>query len=273
MIQAALTLLALSAGAAEPRKLRFEKAVVVIFENTGFKDAVKQPFFAAFAKRGALLTDYHGVAHPSQPNYVALVAGSPRGVKDDARYDLPGRSLADLLEAKGLDWKQYAEDYPGSCSLRPRFRRYARKHAPLISFVSIQKDLARCARAVEARQFFVDLSSRTLPAFSLFVPDLSDDGHDTGVAFADKWFSKKFGALLEKWPNDTLLVATFDESESYEDTNQVYTAFFGDMVKPGAADDARYDHYSLLRTLEDNWELGDLGGNDAKAKAVAGVWR
>ncbi len=259
--------------AAAPPAPRFAKIVIVIFENADFKDAVKQPFFASLAERGALLTDYHAVGHPSLPNYIALVSGGTQGVKDDGVHDLDARSVVDLLEAKGKSWKLYAEGYPGGCFLRPRSRRYARKHVPLLSFTNVQKDAERCARVVDARDFFVDLSSGALPDYSLFVPDLRDDGHDTGVAYADTWFKTNFGPVLKKWPARVLLVATFDEDSNSGGTNQIYTALYGGMVKTGARVDERYSHYSLLRTVEDEWKLGDLGGDDAQAEPIAGVWK
>lgn len=264
---------ALAARAAEPVKPRFEKVVVVVFENTDYQDAIKQPFFAAFAGRGALLTDYHAVSHPSEPNYVALVSGDTHGIKDDEVYDLDARSVADLIESAGRSWKQYSESYPGKCSMKPRIGRYARKHAPFTSFKPIQTSPARCARLTGGEAFFADLDSRSLPDYSFFVPNLDDDGHDTGVAYADKWFARKFAPLLARWPKGVLLVATFDEDSNSGGTNRVYTALFGDMIKPGARVDERYTHYSLLRTIEREWKLGDLGRNDAKAAPISGVWK
>ena len=57
---------------------------------------------------------------------------------------------------------------------------------------------------------------------------------------------------------NTLVVVTFDESLS-DDNNHIYTVFLGDMVRPGARVDGCYDHYDLLRTIEENFGLGTLG--------------
>src|SRR5689334_931672 len=62
--------------------------IVVVLENTDYKDAIKQDFLADFAHTGALLTDSHGVIHPSQPNYIALASGSTHGVQNDHNVDL-----------------------------------------------------------------------------------------------------------------------------------------------------------------------------------------
>jgi hypothetical protein len=62
----------------------------------------------------------------------------------------------------------------------------------------------------------------------------------------------------------TLIVLTFDESIPYGENN-IYTVLLGDMVNQGTVEGGRYNHYSLLRTIEENFQLGTLGRNDAKA--------
>ena len=70
---------------------------------------------------------------------------------------------------------------------------------------------------------------------------------------------------------DLAMVMTYDESETYSAPNHVYAALIGDALKPvpGGNEDATvYNHYSLMRTVEDNWELGSLGRNDTGATAI-----
>jgi hypothetical protein len=45
------------------------------------------------------------VAHPSQPNYLALTAGHPYGVDSDATVSLDMAPLGDLLEVKVRTWR------------------------------------------------------------------------------------------------------------------------------------------------------------------------
>src|SRR5262249_29701624 len=118
----------------------FRKIMVVVLENTDYDDAIEQPFLASLVKRGLLLTHFTAVAHPSQPNYIAMVAGSSFGVRSDGNVDLDQRHIGDLLEAKGLQWKVYAEGYPGGCFLGARAGSYVRKHVPFLSFKSVQND-------------------------------------------------------------------------------------------------------------------------------------
>ena len=103
---------------------------------------------------------------------------------------------------------------------------------------------------------------------------LDDDGHDTNVGTASTWLKN----FLENWfppatRAGTLIVITFDESEPPEKaSNHIYTVLLGDMVKKGAKIPERYDHYDMLRTIEDNFGLSQLSGGDAKAKVISGIW-
>lgn len=258
----------------------FRRVVIVMLENADYEDAVQQPFLKDFAARGALLTNYHGVAHPSQPNYVALTAGTRDGVSGDGNVTVDLRNIADLLDAKGKTWKAYAEGYPGNCFLGSSDGSYARKHVPFLSLRDVTSDAARCANVVDASAFAGDAARGALPDYSFFSPDLNDDGHDTDVATADRWLSSTFGTLLNdpSFMKGTLFVITFDEDDfllrdGVMVDNHIYAALGGDMVAPGATSDAAYDHYSLLRTVEDGLGVGTLGQNDAQATPIAGVWK
>lgn len=253
---------------------KFKKIMIVIFENTSYQEALSLPFFGSLAKGGALLSNYYAVAHPSQPNYVALISGSSDGVPGDGNVDLSRRHLGDLLEGRGLKWKVYAQGYPGNCYLGARAGKYARKHVPFLSFTNVSKDSKRCINIVEATDLDRDIREGTLPEFSLYIPDLRNDGHNTGAKFADHWFSSAFGGFLKDptFPKDLLIAVTFDEDD-HSDYNHIYTVLYGGPVIAGSVSKSRYTHYSLLRTVEDAFTLGALGENDGDAAAIAGVWR
>ena len=44
----------------------------------------KAPYENTLARRCGLATDYHGVTHPSLPNYLVATGGATFGVHDDA---------------------------------------------------------------------------------------------------------------------------------------------------------------------------------------------
>src|SRR4051812_24093593 len=79
-------LLSAAAGAAPGRVPRVDHVVVIVFENHERDSVIGNPLaptFTALAHRYAQATNYRAVAHPSLPNYLALVSGSTHGVKND----------------------------------------------------------------------------------------------------------------------------------------------------------------------------------------------
>lgn len=249
----------------------FKKVMIVVLENTNYDAAMKQPFLTELAKRGASLDNMTALTHPSQGNYVSMVAGDTFGIKDDKKIDLNDKNIADLLEAKGLTWKVYAENYPGNCFLGDSGD-YVRKHVPFISFQSISSNPARCKNIVNADQLDRDIKANALANYSLYVPNMKNDGHNTGIAFADKFMASRFGSLIQnhQFMDQMLLVVTFDESGSNKN-NQIYTVVLGDSVIAGARSNKAYTHYSILKTIEEAFALGTLNKNDAAASAISDV--
>ena len=256
------------------RVSHFKKVMIVIFENTDYNDTMHQSFFSQLASQGALLTNLYAETHPSQPNYIALISGSVQGSNSDELIDIDARHIGDLLEAKGKQWKVYAEKYPGNCFLGDRSKTYVRKHVPFVSFKNVQNNSERCKRIVSEAELAKDIQNGTLPDYSLYIPDLNNDGHDTGIEFADRWFSKTFGPLLSNraFMKDLLLISTFDESGIFGG-NRIYTSLYGDGVSPASTSNAGYSHYSILRTIEDELGLGTLGLEDSTAEPITGVWK
>lgn len=267
----ALLVAAQFASAANPAHGHFDRVLLIVLENQDYDDAVRDAYLRSLGKRGALLTGYHGLSHPSYNNYLALVGGRLFDVKGDEQQTLEGPTVADLLEARGLRWKAYAEGYPGRCFTGAFKGRYARKHVPFLSFRTIQSDPARCVRIVAASQFKRDVASP--PDYALYIPDQDNDGHDTGLAYASHWLKGFLEPLLADpaYMKGTLVVVTFDESRTGL-FNHIYTVLLGSMVRPGSRNDRRLDHFSLLSTIEFNLGLGNLAEGDRQAEPIEEVW-
>jgi hypothetical protein len=92
----ALTLTLCLAANAQPRK-SIKHVIVVVLENEDASRAEVQPYMKELAARGALLRNYHALTHPSQPNYIAMVAGSAFDVKDNRPVVLDVRHLGNLI--------------------------------------------------------------------------------------------------------------------------------------------------------------------------------
>jgi phospholipase C len=42
-----------------------------------------------------------------------MISGSTEGTKENDESNIDRKTIVDLLEAKGISWKTYQEDYPG----------------------------------------------------------------------------------------------------------------------------------------------------------------
>jgi phosphatidylinositol-3-phosphatase len=260
------------AEAAPPRVPDFQHVVVVVLENKSRGKVLGNhhaPGFNSFARRGAVLSRYRSVTHPSLPNYLALVSGSTHGIATNCtRCTVAGKSLADTLEARGLMWKTYAEGLPRPGWTGASRGRYAKKHVPFLYFRRVLSQPARRRRVVPLRQLSGDLAAHRLPDFSLVVPDLCHDMHDCSVATGDRWLRRFLPQLLNL--AGTAVFVTFDESDTADPG--IPGLALGRLVRPGSRFRQAMSHYGLLRTIEDGFGLPHLG-RSARAGPVTGIWR
>ena len=269
-----------AARAANGRVPHFGHIVVIAFENEEYGDVIgdrQAPTFNRLAHHQALLTRYCGVAHPSLPNYLALVSGSTHGVTDDCTdCTVHGPDLADSLAAKHRSWKTYAEGLPHAGFTGAEAGRYAEKHDPLVYFADVRHDPRRLARIVPLDQLDRDLAAHTLPDFSLVIPDLCHDIHDCSVATGDAWLKSFLPRLLSSPQlRDGVVFIVFDEADQGDRAGgggHTVALAVGPRVRPGSRATAPLTHYSLLRTIEDAWGLPRLG-RSASAPPITGIWR
>ena len=252
----------------------FKKVMIVVLENEDYHDAMGQPYMSKLAREGANLTHFFAETHPSLPNYIALTSGSSHGFDSNSTNIIDVSHVGDLLEAKGMTWKVYAEGFPGNCFTEAKKGNYVRKHLPFLSYRNVVNNPVRCNKIVEASQLQIDIAAGDLPNYALFIPDLRNSGHDTSVRHADQWLAQTFDPLFQnpQFMKDMLLIVTFDEGSRLRD-NHIYTVLYGDSVKAGSVSSVAYNHYSLLRTIENAFGLGTLGRKDADAVPITEIWK
>jgi acid phosphatase len=246
---------------------RPDHIVIVIEENKGHSAIIGNrdaAYINALAASGALFTQSYAITHPSQPNYLALFAGTTFGLSSDAcPLELVGDNLASVLLAKKRSFAVYSESLPGAGAPDCRSGAYHRKHNPLANWA----ELAAYNLPFSA---FPQAFSR-LPTVALVVPNQRNDMHDGTVAEGDAWLRENIGPYAE-WAikHNSLLILTWDEGDAIEG-NRVATIFVGAMVKRGQSAQ-RINHYNVLRTIEEMYRLPYLN-ESAQASAITGIWR
>lgn len=265
---AAIALPSAQAAAGVPQ---FAHVIVIVFENKEQQQVIGAPgapTFTRLARTYAQLRNYHGVSHPSLPNYLALVSGGTHGIRTDCTSCIvAARNLADTLDQAGRTWKTYAEGLPRPGFTGPFAGRYAKKHDPFLYFRDVAGSASRRRNVVPFTQLATDLRAGQLPDFALVVPNLCNSMHDCSVRTGDRWLAGTIPPLLAL--PDTVVFVTFDEGTAL---NHVPALALGTAVKAHSSFAAATNHYGLLRTIEDAWGLPPLGAS-AHAAPITGIWR
>jgi hypothetical protein len=243
------------------------------------------------------------------PVYVDVVRGA------GCVYPRPVQTVAGQLEAKGLTWKAYMEDVGldpardgGTTCAHPKLGapdraqaasptdQYATRHNPYVYFHSVIDRPACAARDVPLSRLPADLARASdTPNLSYVVPDLCHDGHDATCADGGPGGLPAADAFLRAWVpritrspafrRDGLLVITFDEAADdatgccgqAQGGGRVGAVLLSPFARPGTMTTRAYDHYGLLRTVEDAFGLAHLGAAGAAgarsfgADALAGA--
>jgi hypothetical protein len=238
---------------------RPDHLVVVIEENHSYSDVIgssSAPYINSLASQGATFTRSFAITHPSEPNYLALFAGSTEGLSSDScPHTYSAANLGSELIAAGLTFTGYSESMPSGGYTGCTSGDYARKHNPWVNFTNVPSADSRAFAA-----FPTDFS--TLPTVSVVVPNLLDDMHDGTVAQGDTWLQNNIDGYAQwaKTHNSDLIV-TWDEDDS-SSNNQILTIAVGANVKPGTYSET-INHYNVLRTIEDIYNLGYAGSSSS----------
>jgi hypothetical protein len=140
--------------------------------------------------------------------------------------------------------------------------RYRRKHSPWVNFPNVSP--------LANRTFAAFPSDYTqLPTVAFVIPDMCNDTHDCGLASGDSWLRDNLGGYMA-WAQEhrSLLILTWDEGNDVSD--HIATMMVGQMIRPGASAEW-INHYSLLRTIEDMYDLPHAG-EAALATPIESVW-
>ena len=242
---------ATAAATPTPPTLPDAHVFVIVMENRGYEEALRQPYTARLATDFAVATNYHAIARPSLPNYLALTAGSTFGVTDDAYHQLPATGIGVQLTDHGIPWRAYMEGMDRGCldSSPP----YAVKHNPFAYFGG-----ACPPNVVPLTALGDDLAGDT-PRFVWITPDLCHDGHDCSSRTADDFLASLVPRILASaaWQRDGLLLITWDEDDGAADNRVATIVAARNLLRHRTADP--HDHYSLLATVEDRLGVPRLG--------------
>jgi hypothetical protein len=275
----------------------FSHVFVILMENTSLSTlqaaitANTAPTLKMLQSTYASASNYHGVAHPSLPNYIALTSGDTQGIGCDCKAqknqgscnlvtcnlvlgscscDNNAMHIGDQLEAAipPKTWMDFGEDMGTACNLVDNGN-YAVRHNPFLYYDDVQTVSTRCnAHVVDFTK--LDLSA---PAdFTFIAPNLIDDMHNpdptdsTNIPDGDSWLGTHVSAIMASsgYKNGGLLVVVWDEDDGSGGINGTDVPVGIFVMSPyaksaGYSSPTKANHYSLLATFEDGLGVGRLG--------------
>ena len=93
----------------------FNRFMTIWLSSQDFEQTEENADLKFLAAEGVSLTNYFAITHPSQPNYLASLAGDYFGLNHDGFVEVDAKvaTLVDLLEDQNVTWKGYFEGIPG----------------------------------------------------------------------------------------------------------------------------------------------------------------
>ncbi len=266
----------------------FGHIFIIMMENKEYGEIIgslKAPYINGLAASYAVAGQYYAIRHPSLPNYLALASGSTQGMTSDCGdCSFNAQNLVDQLEPHQKSWKAYMEDMPYPCfngestgGIGPFGNNYVRKHNPWMYFQDISGNPSRCNQVVPLNQFAGDLQANRLADFVWITPNLQHDMHDGTIEDGDSWLSTFVPQILGSpaWKDNGVLFIIWDEGTTNAgccgDATGGHTValVIAASGKRGYTSQTRYTHYSVLRTIEESWQLGLMGGaNDPGTRTM-----
>lgn len=262
---------------------------VIVMENHNWHDILGNsdaPYINDTLLPMASSTDnYWGnplAIHPSLPNYIWMESGDNHGIWNDddpnATNVIHEDHLSAQLDSAGISWRSYQEDAPeGICPVYS-YGLYAPKHNPFVYFADVAEDppstsASHCIdHMAPYTQLATDLAAGTVASYNFITPNQCNDMHnaegcatDSQVRNGDVWLATAVPEILasDAWADGGVLFITWDESEGGE--YPIGMIVLSPLAKGGGyIGSTEYYHSSLLRTVEDIFDLPALG--DAAAQ-------
>lgn len=219
----------------------FNNITFMVLENTGWLQVQDCKFVDYFTKNGIVFTNWHGVTHPSGPNYRAMLSGQ---TWSNNEFDGVNRDNI----SKHVDYMIY--DWRGTP---------AERHNPF-------KDM---------NPNFVDLANLGMPkpfdgsslAYLTYLGmDDANNAHSGPLETADTNVMEAIKAW--QWPTNGIFLIVFDEAFGTEyGSNHVFAGVLGAGIKTVMSE---LSHYNLAQFLADNWSISLPLEADPKCKTYIG---
>jgi phospholipase C len=252
----------------------------------GYYDGSDLPFYWNLASEYVLADRFFSSDHGgSRENHMFWVAGQGGGGQiPPSGYDF--QTIFDRLEAAGVSWKFYVQNYDPSITYRTVGSGGQKDSqtiwVPLVNFGRFIDNPALASKIVDINEYREDLAKGTLPAVSFMVPSGASEHPPGDITIGQVYGASQVTALLQStsWSNSMFVLTWDDWGGWYDhvvppqvDANglglRVPALIISPYAIPGHVDHTQYEFTSILKFIEDNWGVAPLTARDASANSLA----
>jgi phospholipase C len=252
----------------------------------GYYDDRDLPYYWNLADEYVLFDHFFSSDHGgSFANHMYWVSAHPGGdsVSENGYADVP--TIFDRLEERGVSWKFYVQNYDPEITYRSLSNFSGNRASqviwvPLLNMDRFLDDPKLSSHIVDLNQYFVDLENGTLPEVAYIAPSGASEHPPGSIRSGQKFVKSLIQALMRSgaWDSSAFLLLYDDWGGWYDhvkppqvDENGYGMRVPGLLISPyarrGYIDSTMLDFTSVLKFIEENWNLKPLAARDSQAKS------
>ncbi len=261
--------------------------------SMGYYDGSDLPFYWNLADQFVLFDRFFSSARSgSFANHYFWVTGTAppaETVRKPGEPFVEPTTIFDLLEERGISWKFYVQNYDPSITYLDLGSNGNRASqvvwVPLLNFGRFLGDPKYASHIVDLSEYYQDLKQGSLPAVAYIAPSGASE-HPPGSLATGQHFVKTLIQELmrsDAWDSSAFLLLYDDWGGWYDHVKPPQVDAYGYgfrvpglLVSPyarrGFIDHTTLDFTSVLKFIEENWNLPSLAERDAKANSFASAF-
>ena len=259
----------------------------------GYYDGSNVPFYWNVADRYVLFDHFFSsMLGGSFLNHVYWVAAGPgNAAQTIPRHGLNITTIFDRLQRARISWKFYVQNYHPEITYRtsPHLKNVQQVSQPIwVPLVDIPRFLdnpALRSHIVNANQYYTDLHRGTLPEVAYITSSGASEHPPGSLATGQRFVRGLVDALMisSAWNSSAFMISYDDWGGWYDHVAPPRRDVHGDgfrvpamLISPYArshfVDHTTLDFTSMLKFIEQNWNLRPLTRLDATAGSIGGAF-
>jgi phospholipase C len=254
--------------------------------SLGYYDDRDLPYYWNLADEYVLFDKFFSSDHGgSFANHMFWVAGQQVGTRVTPEGYSDTVTIFDRLEEQGISWKFYVQNYDPNITYRTVEQINGNRASqviwvPVLNIDRFLDDPELSSHIVDLSEYFTDLENGTLPAVAYIAPSGASEHPPGSIRSGQKFVKSLIQALMrsEAWNSSAFMVTYDDWGGWYDHVEPPQVDEFGYgmrvpafMVSPyakqGHIDSTVLDFTSVLKFIEENWNIEPLAERDGNANS------